>query len=119
MPNERRLRKRVNLSVYLAAVDAANLQLLGRIVDINAAGFLLLTEEKLDLGHEYSVNITLPEAIQEKSLVNCIAIVRRVTDSANPSFFEIGFDISYASSETKTIIEKIQEKWHLNFPNKN
>ena len=116
MSQERRLRKRVNLTVYLAATNATNDTLMGRIIDINAAGFLLLTESDFTLGSEYSINISLPEDIHGQSLINCIAVSCRITQSANPSFKEVGFDMVYASLGTKKIIEIIQEKWKLNFP---
>jgi hypothetical protein len=116
VPEERRLRKRVNLTIYLAATNAADNTPMGRIVDINSAGFLLLTESNFTLGTEYSINILLPEAINGLSLINCIANFCRISQSANPRFTEMGFDIIYASLETKKIIEIIQEKWKLNFP---
>ncbi len=116
MSEERRLRKRVNLTVYLAATNATNNILMGRVIDINAAGFLLLTESDFTLGSEYSINIALPEAINGKNLINCLAIPCHIASSANPSFNEVGFDMVYASLETKTIIEIMQEKWKLNFP---
>ena len=116
MPEERRLRKRVNLTVYLAATNATNDTLMGRIIDINSSGFLLLTESDIALDTEYSINISLPEAINGQNLINCIAVSCRITQSANPSFNEVGFDIIYASLETKKIVELMQDKWKLNFP---
>ncbi len=116
MSEERRLRKRVNLTVYLAATNATNNTPMGRIIDINSAGFLLLTESDFTPGSEYSINISLPDAINGQSLINCIANSCRITPSTNPSFNEVGFDIVYASLETKKIIEIMQEKWRLNFP---
>lgn len=116
MPEERRLRKRVNLTVYLAATNATNDTLMGRIIDINPSGFLLLTESDFALGTEYSINISLPEDINGQSLINCIAVSCRIIPCANPSFNEVGFDIIYASLETKKNIELMQEKWKLNFP---
>lgn len=116
MSEERRLRKRVNLTVYLAATNATNDTLLGRIIDINPSGFLLLTESDFSLGTEYSINISLPEEIDGKNIINCIAATCRISKGANPSFNEVGFDIIYASLETKKIVELIQEKWKLNFP---
>lgn len=116
MSEERRLRKRVSLTVYLAATNATNNAPMGRIIDVTSAGFLLLTEGDFTPGSEYSINISLPEAISGQSLINCIATVCRITKSANPSFNEVGFDMVYASLETKKVIEVMQEKWKLNFP---
>jgi hypothetical protein len=113
---ERRLRKRINLSVYLAAADAATGVALGKIIDINAAGFLLLTDASISLAQKYSLTIALPEPINQQKTINCNAVACRISPSANPSFSEVGFDIIYATTAHKAIIELLQEKWRLNFP---
>jgi hypothetical protein len=115
---ERRFRKRVNLSVYLAATNTASGELMGRIIDLNPAGFLLLTDNEYSPDDTYSINISLPEPVHELLLINCIAVACRHKSSANPAFNEVGFEITFASSETKKIIEEIQQRWHLNFPEK-
>ena len=116
MSDERRLRKRVHLSVYLAADNTSTGKPMGNLVDINPAGFLLLTADNYTTGEEFSVNIHLPETIDEQAVINCKATAVRSRKSANPDFNEVAFEVIYMSSESKKIVEEIQAKWHLNFP---
>lgn len=116
MSNERRLRKRVNLSVYLGVFDANTKMLMGRVIDINPAGILLLTEREYANGSEFSVNIQLPESILGQSVINCLIKVCHTEVCANESFNEVGLDVIYTSIESKKIIEKVQDKWCLKFP---
>jgi len=116
LSQNRRSRKRVNLSFYLIAKDAATSEALGNIVDITPAGFLLLSAKELVPQANISVNIDLPEPVDDCQLINCICEIKRCRKSANPDFYEVGFDITYASSQTKLIIEHIQQKWELRLP---
>lgn len=118
MSNERRLRKRVTLSVYLTAIDTQPNVPLGHIVEINAGGFLLLGEHSLTQLQQYSLNIQLPKTLQKPAMINLIAKVVRTTPSAKAGFYESAFEISYASLETKRIIEQLQRDYHLNMPPK-
>jgi hypothetical protein len=117
MNDERRLRKRVNLSVYLAATDTSLNHSLGHLIDISAAGFLLLTDQVINNAQALSINIKLPETIEGLDIINCIAQVIRSKPSPNPQFFEVAFEITYASSQAKRIIEVLQQQWHLHLPN--
>jgi PilZ domain len=117
MNNERRLRKRVNLSVYLAAIDANLHNPLGNLIDLSPAGFLLLTEHPLDQSDTLSVNIQLPSPIEETHTINVIAQIIRTKPSIKPQFYEIAFEITYASSQTKRIIEALQQQYYLHLPN--
>ena len=116
MSDERRLRKRVHLSVYLAADNTRTGEAMGKLVDINPAGFLLLTTQTFTTGEEFSVIIHLPETIDEQEVINCKAVALRSSKCANPDFNEVAFEVIYMSSESKKIVEEIQSKWHLNFP---
>jgi hypothetical protein len=116
MSNNRRLRKRVNLSVYLSALNAADGTELGHLLDISAAGFLVLTDRELLPQEDMSVNITLPEPIETRTTINVLAKFIRCKDSKRKKFYEAAFEIIYASSDTKRIIETIQQRWELKLP---
>lgn len=131
MSRERRLRKRVTLSVYLPATDTHINAPLGHIIDINAGGFLLLSEQPLAPSCSYSVNIQLPSGFNTSVLgdeqpgdttadnnpvINVIAQVVRSQPSVKPHFYESAFEISYASVHTKRIIERLQQHYHLHMP---
>ncbi len=113
LSQNRRSRKRVNLFFYLIAKDAATSCTIGNIVEITPAGFLLLSASELLPQTNMSINIELPEPIDECKLINCICEIKHCRRSANPDFYEVGFDITYASSQTKLIIERIQQKLGL------
>jgi PilZ domain len=117
MSDERRLRKRVNLSVYLAATDAAIDKPMGNLIDLSAAGFLLLTDQDISQTGDVSINIQLPNPIENVSFINVIAKFIRSKPSAKPLYHECAFEITYATSQTKRIIEELQQHWHLHFPN--
>ncbi len=113
MSHNRRSRKRVNLCFYLVAKNATTSDAIGNIVDITPAGFLLLSAKELTPLTNISVNIELPEPVDDCSLINCICEIKHCRKSANPDFYEVGFSITYASSQTKLIIEHIQQRWEL------
>lgn len=117
MSDERRLRKRVNLSVYLAVSDALMDSPLGNLIDLNAAGFLIISDKDIAQSGELSINIKLPEPIEDLVYINVIAKLIRSKPSSNPIYNESAFEITYASSQTKRIIEVLQQHWHLHFPN--
>jgi hypothetical protein len=116
MSDERRLRKRVNLSVYLAVTDALMDKPLGNLIDLSAAGFLILSEKTIAHPGELSINIKLPEPIENLSHINVIAKFIRSKPSSKPNYHESAFEIIYASSQTKRIIEALQQHWHIHFP---
>lgn len=118
MTNERRLRKRVTLSVNLPALDTQLNAPLGHIIEINAGGFLLLSEQALAESSQHSLNVQLPKTLQEPSIINLIAKVVRTRPSVKAGFYESAFEINYASIDTKRIIEQLQQDYHLNMPPK-
>jgi hypothetical protein len=100
----------------MVATDAAMNNPLGNLIDISAAGFLLLTDHVPNQEGTLSINIKLPEPIENIEFINCIAQIIRSKPSVKPKFYEVAFEITYASSQAKRIIETLQQQWHLHLP---
>ena len=113
--NERRLLQRTNLALYLKVLDASNDQLLGNIIDINVCVFLLLTKQTLQENTPFNVKIELPGENSPQTYAECSAVVRRVTKSVNPSFNEIGFEITQITSNVRNTIEELEQHLLLKF----
>lgn len=119
MPNihERRLLQRTNLALYLTVLDANTNENLGNIIDINVFGFLLLTKLSPQEQTPYLVHIELPEGFGDDTVIECKAVVRRVTKSVNPSFNEVGLMISDISPHARELVEQLEQQLILKFGN--
>ena len=60
-PGERRNVRRRPLVYYLRAWDSMNSQMLGHIVDFTSHGLMLISEEPIQVGEEYSLEVRLPD----------------------------------------------------------
>lgn len=113
--NERRLLQRTNLAIYLNVLDTDSSELLGNIIDINVCGFLLLTQHPLESGAAYNITIELPTDVTSQSQSIFSAVVRRCNKSVNPSFYEVGFEITEITPDNRAIIEELEQALLLNF----
>lgn len=112
--NDRRLLQRTRLALYLNVLDATTAQSLGHIIDINVCGFLLLSKTAWQEGSQYTAKIELPDTTPQ-AYAQCQAIVRRVSKSVNPSFYENAFEITDISPDNRELIEQLEHALLLKF----
>jgi hypothetical protein len=98
-PQERRQMERRRLLYYLRAWDKENSELLGHIVDFTSEGLMLISEEPIHIGGEYSLEVRLPDSQGDMRPISLKAVCRWSVMNAEKSFFDAGFEVVEKSSE--------------------
>jgi hypothetical protein len=112
---ERRLLERTTLALYLPVVAADSHAPLGHLIDINITGFLMMRKDSLPIGEVYKVAIQIPSGIVSVTEIQCDMVVRRCSLGLNPTFQEIGCEITAISSEARGQIEELEQALLLRF----
>ena len=107
MPNERRLRKRIDLLIHLLVTDLATGQAIGRVVDANLSGCLVLSDKHFVEGTPLELNVELPEPHEGQPYVYCKATVIRSEPAENPQFNLIALEITYMRHEDTKLFESV------------
>ncbi|MEN8178139.1 MAG: PilZ domain-containing protein [Pseudomonadota bacterium] len=103
-PAERRNVQRRQLVYYLRAWDIDNSQMLGHIVDFTNHGLMLISEEPIQIGGEYSLEVRLPDSQGDIRPINFRAVCRWSGSKPNKPFFDAGFEVlEKASDEINTL----------------
>jgi hypothetical protein len=101
--NKRKLR-RVHLIYYLRIFDNNSGLNVGHLVDITTEGIMMISEEKVTLGKDFSLRMQLPTTITGREEINFTARSLWCKPDINPDFFVSGFRINDISpQEVKTI----------------
>jgi hypothetical protein len=109
MYNKRKL-KRVHLIYYLRLFDnETNIQV-GHLVDITTEGIMMINEEPVPMGKNFSFKMQLPGNITGREEINFKARCLWSRKDFNPDFYVSGFTIEEISSkEVKTITALIHQ----------
>ena len=99
LTTERRLYQRRRLVYYLRAWDKDNSEMLGHIVDLTSHGLMLISEEPIKIGGEYSLEVRLPDACGMIRPINLKAVCRWSDSSSDRSFFDAGFELVKEGSD--------------------
>ncbi|MDJ0808078.1 MAG: PilZ domain-containing protein [Gammaproteobacteria bacterium] len=91
--DERRMLQRRQLVYYLRAWDADKSEMLGHIVDFTSHGLMLISEEPVQIGGEYSLEVRLPDAQGDIRPINFRAICRWSGSKNHSSHFDSGFEV--------------------------
>ncbi len=109
---ESRVEKRNSLIYYLRVHDCDTGRLLGRVVDITTGGIRLYSNDRIEPDKTFNLRMDIPGAAgQERHLIFEASSIwcRR---SANPDFYETGFQTSSVSPEDSAVIESlIRDSW--------
>ena len=92
-PGERRNVRRRPLVYYLRAWDSMNSQMLGHIVDFTSHGLMLISEEPIQVGEEYSLEVRLPDSSGGIQPISFKAVCRWSGSAMDRSFFDSGFEV--------------------------
>ena len=111
MENKRR-HKRIQLNCFLNVFDVKTKKILGQILDITIAGFLLMHQELIDVHTLLRVKIELPEIIMGANYLELEG--KSVWSVMYPGMFNTGFHIEKISPEQIAIISLLIDKYGIN-----
>ena len=89
--SEKRRIKRKHLIYYLRVFDINTDQVIGHLVDITTEGFMIMSEEPLEINTIYQLRIDLPEEILGSRQITFEAKSIRCEKDVNPDFYNTGF----------------------------
>jgi hypothetical protein len=85
---------------------------LGRIVNISAEGFMLLSQEPMITGTVYQLTMTDTSSANEQKSVNFSGEAVWCTEATQPDSYWSGFRIVDISSDDILYIDKLILNWH-------
>ncbi len=101
--NKRQL-KRVHLIYYLRIFDRDNGENIGHLVDITTQGIMIISEQKIPAGKDFSLKMQLPATVIGREEIKFTAHCLWCKKDINPDFYVSGFKInSITTQEVKTI----------------
>jgi PilZ domain len=104
--DDRRSVMRRHLIYYLRVWDVKADKLLGHVVDINADGFMLISEKQVEPEKTFDLEIRWNTPDEKKINIQFQAESRWSTNDVNPSFFDTGFKLI---GPTDDVLEPIRE----------
>ncbi len=105
--SDQRQIRRWNLIVYLRVWDLESGDLIGRIIDLSAAGFLIIGLAACERGRIYRLEIHWEDDERRPHSLRCEAECRWSKRGINPDFHESGFQLVDQSIEVLFPIEDI------------
>lgn len=104
MHHEKRQLKRVHLIYYLRIFDSNTGDNIGHLVDITTQGIMIISEEAIPLGKDFSLKMQLPSTITGREEIQFRARSLWCKKDFNPDFYVSGYQIKEISpQEVKTI----------------
>lgn len=85
---------------------------LGRIVNISAEGFMLLSQEPMLIGTVYQLNLVDPSSQEVQKPVAFSAEAVWSTEASHPESFWSGFRITEISSDDVIYIDRLILEWN-------
>lgn len=109
--SDKRISKRKESLFYLKVVDHASGELVGRLVDITADGFKLISKNKITLNEEFNLALELPAAFegQEQMLFNATSL--HSEKDVNPEYTVTGFRFIALSRENSKNIHRLMKEY--------
>ena len=108
MHHDKRQLKRVHLIYYLRIFDTKSGKIVGHLVDITVQGIMMISEEPVATGKDYSYKMKLPGIIHGRDEIEFSAHCLWCKKDINPDFYVSGYSIKTVSSQDlKTIVSLI------------
>jgi hypothetical protein len=108
MHHENRQLKRVHLIYYLRIFDTKSGENVGHLVDITVQGIMMISENPVPAGKNYSYKMQLPGTIQGRNEIEFEAHCLWCKKDVNPDFYVSGYKINTLTAlEAKTITSLI------------
>jgi len=104
MHHDKRQVKRVHLIYYLRIFDSDSGVNVGHLVDITTQGLMMISEEPVPPGKDFSFRMQLPDTITGREEIQFNAHSLWCKKDFNPDFYVSGYQINEISlQEVKTI----------------
>jgi hypothetical protein len=104
MHHNKRQLKRIHLIYYLRIFDKDSGENVGHLVDITTQGIMMISEETIPSGKNFSLRMQLPATITGRDEIEFAAHCLWCKKDINPDFYVSGFKInSITTHEVKTI----------------
>jgi c-di-GMP-binding flagellar brake protein YcgR len=85
----------------------------GTVVNISAAGFMLLSEKAIKTGNIYQFDLLMPQLVEQHSQISFGAEALWCSEAAQAGSYWTGFQIIDISSRDEAIISKLIEGWSI------
>lgn len=105
MSIDNRKAKRRHIIYYLPVSDAVNGEELGRLVDITTIGMMLISEQPLAVGSEFSFKITLPQEIKSPRTIEVRGQSKWCHKDVNPDYYAVGIQFNDTNPEQARLID--------------
>ena len=104
MHDNKRQLKRVHLIYYLRIFDSKTGENVGHLVDITIQGIMMISEQPVSSGQDFSFKMQLPTTITGREEIEFTAHSLWCKKDINPDFYVTGYKInSITAHEAKTI----------------
>ena len=109
---ERRKFRRKMLAYYLPVLDNKTQQIIGHLVDISPAGFMIDAKLPVQIRMEYDLRMEFMEAIAGRSSLEFKARNKWCSqNSITPFLYNAGFEITDIAGDSIAVIKRIGEKY--------
>ena len=112
MNDEQRCAPRQIANEVLDIFDQVTGNKLGRVVNISAEGLMLLSDNPVEAGSVYQLDVALPRLVKQRSRISFGAEAIWSSPSAQPGSYWTGFRIIDASDDDTVTIDQLLYDWH-------
>jgi hypothetical protein len=109
--SERRKSARKSTNDYFLVYNDESSQLLGRLMDLNAEGMMLICEAPVYVSGTFKCKLVMPRMIGRYRHVHFEAECKWCRKNPQFGWFEAGYQLSNLSDENWAIIEHLIEDW--------
>lgn len=112
---EKRDSSRTDLALYLEVLNSNDNSIIGRIGDISANGFMILSEKKLPLNMNLEVIIKVPDNIDFiRKKIDLTVVTKWEKPDFNPEYFCIGCEYLKVDDQNVLLIKKLIQTYGYN-----
>jgi len=112
---ERRSLKRIKISYYVPVVNADTYEQLGILLEITSRGLMVDSNKLVPLDLPLRLRLDLTDESFEQPFLTFTAQAKWTRpDRIEPSFYNIGFEITQIAEGDKEVLEMIMEKYAKN-----
>ena len=107
-----RRQDRTRLIYHLRVFDAKKGKLLGHMTDINPQGIMLIGENPVRVGREYSLRMDLPRNVMENRHLVFSAESKWCKKDGGEEFYGMGFSILAIDAEALAVVRRLMEDFY-------
>lgn len=112
MGERRKLARKSTNDYFLVHNDETD-ELIGRVMDLNADGAMLISEEPIPVPRTFKCRMRLPQMIGRYRFVHFELESKWCNKNKRLGWFEAGFQMREISMETLAVIEELTGDWQL------